>query len=109
MNLKSKRSKACDIPQSVKWEVWERDGHRCIFCGSPNASPNAHIVPRSQGGLGVKENIVTACMTCHQRMDNSQAREMFIAKAIKYIKQFVPDWTREMVTYNKWAFLKKEN
>jgi 5-methylcytosine-specific restriction endonuclease McrA len=67
--MKSKRSKACDISQAVKERVWERDSHRCIFCGSPQAMPNAHFIPRSKGGLGIEQNIVTACIYCHQLMD----------------------------------------
>ena len=67
--MKSKRSKACDISKAVKERVWERDGHRCIFCGSSSAMPNAHYIPRSKGGLGIEQNIVTACIYCHQLMD----------------------------------------
>lgn len=45
-----KRTKALDIPKTVKDEVWERDGHQCIICGSPYAMPNAHYISRAHGG-----------------------------------------------------------
>ena len=48
--MKSKRAKAVDITKDVKEIVWQRDGERCIFCGTHEAMPNAHIVPRSKGG-----------------------------------------------------------
>ena len=72
--MKSKRSKACDILQKVKEAVWERDGHRCIICHSRIAMPNAHFIPRSKGGLGIEENIVTLCTNfseckCHYKFD----------------------------------------
>ena len=45
-----KQTKAVDIPPAVKRAVWERDGRCCVLCGSPFAAPNAHVIPRSQGG-----------------------------------------------------------
>ena len=71
--MKSKRTKATDIPQKVKQAVWERDGGRCVVCGCcRNVMPNAHFIPRSKGGLGIEENIVTLCTNltenqCHYK------------------------------------------
>ncbi len=46
---KHKRTKATDISQAVKEEVWNRDNHKCIFCYAevPKSNANAHFVPRS--------------------------------------------------------------
>lgn len=99
--MKSKKSKACDIPQKVKLVVWERDNHRCIFCGSPNAMPNAHIVPRSKGGLGKEENIVTACSECHYKMDHTTERKTMLKKAIAHQQSIYPDWNEEKLRYRK--------
>lgn len=46
---KHQRTKATDISQVVKKEVWERDNHRCIFCDIevPVSNANAHFIPRS--------------------------------------------------------------
>lgn len=48
--MKSKRSKACDILQKVKEAVWNRDNHKCIYCGRyvSKTYANAHFVKRSQ-------------------------------------------------------------
>lgn len=107
--MKSKRAKACDIPQKVKERVWERDGGRCIFCGNgQNVMPNAHVIPRSKGGLGVEENIVTACtlMTenkCHYYFDNGNEwqRAILYESAVSYLKQHYPEWEREKYIYKK--------
>ena len=57
--MKSRRSKATDIPQKVKQAVWERDGGRCVICGNThNVMPNAHFISRANGGLGIEENVV---------------------------------------------------
>lgn len=83
--MKSRRSKATDIPAKVKKIVWERDDHRCIFCGSSQAMPNAHVISRAQGGLGVEENIVTACYICHYKMDQTSQRQEYLLKANNYL------------------------
>ena len=45
--MKSKRSKATDIPMSVKKKVFERDHGCCVVCGnSYNVMPDAHYISR---------------------------------------------------------------
>lgn len=66
-----RRTKALAIPPKVKAQVWDRDLHRCVLCGSPYAFPDAHYISRAQGGLGIPENVVTLCRPCHDRYDNS--------------------------------------
>lgn len=97
--MKSKRSKACDISPKVKQAVWERDGMRCIFCGTPYAMPNAHILPRSKGGLGVEKNIVTACIKCHHNMDNTPKRKEYLAFAKKYLENIYGEINIEEIQY----------
>ena len=67
--ISSKRAKACAIPNAVKERVWERDHHCCVYCKSIYASPEAHYIPRSRGGLGIEENVLTLCRLCHDAFD----------------------------------------
>lgn len=101
--MKSKRAKACDISQKVKQRVWERDGERCIICGSHYAMPNSHFIRRSQGGLGIEENIVTMCQQCHREYDQGSNRRAIEAQTEKYLKSIYPDWDREKLIYKKWG------
>ena len=103
--MKSKRAKACDIPQGVKKRVWERDGQRCIICGSHEAMPNSHFIRRSQGGLGIEENIVTMCMTCHRMYDQGIDRRAIETYTENYLRSLYPDWSREKLVYKKWSHL----
>ena len=100
--MKSKRAKACDISKSVKDRVWERDNHRCIICGSNQAMPNSHFIRRSQGGLGIEENVVTMCMRCHMMYDQGSDRRAIEAYTENYLKNLYPGWNREMLIYKKW-------
>ena len=99
--MKSKRSKACDIAQAVKKKVWERDGERCIICGSPNAMPNAHYISRAHSGLGIEQNIVTLCQICHFKYDNTAYRPIYREYIKSYLKGKYDGWNEEELTYKK--------
>jgi len=110
--MKTTRSKATDIPMSVKKKVWERDQGRCVVCGNPyNVMPNAHILSRSKGGMGIETNIVTLCTNltpnqCHHRFDNGTKKEHDKIMRIieKYMKsQYGENWNIENQKYKKWS------
>lgn len=100
MGYKTKRSRATDIPRAVKREVMRRDNGQCIFCGRLG-SPNAHVVPRSHGGLGIETNIVTACIECHERMDHTVDRKIYLDAARRYLKEHYDGWKEEDQVYRK--------
>jgi hypothetical protein len=53
------------IPPTVRAQVWERDGRRCILCGEP-ASEIDHI----QGNAHTLDNLRCVCHRCNlQRME----------------------------------------
>jgi len=99
--MKSKRTKACEITPEVRAIVEERDEGRCIFCNAPGRG-EAHFVNRSQGGLGIPENIVTVCRYCHNQMDNGMASKLYRMKAEKYLKSKYPEWDKSKLIYDKW-------
>ncbi len=96
-----KRTKACAISKKTKEEVYKRDNERCIFCGAPGL-PEAHVVPRSHGGLGISQNIVTVCRPCHDKMDNSVQRQQMLQQAAEHLKRFYPDWDAKKYVFDKW-------
>ena len=102
MMSKSKRTKACDIPMSVKKKVWERDNFCCCVCGTPNAMPNVHFLPRSKGGLGIEQNIVTLCMQCHFNYDQTTQREVMGKFIKKYLNEKYDNWDEESLVYKRW-------
>ena len=99
--MKSKRAKACDITQKVKDIVWERDGGKCIICGSYQAMPNSHYIRRSQGGLGIEENVVTMCQRCHRAYDQGPERKAIETYTERYLRSNYPDWNPEKLIYKK--------
>lgn len=96
-----KRTKACAISKKTKERVFERDMGACIFCGAPGL-PEAHYIPRSHGGLGIEQNIVTACRQCHYKLDNSTKRQQMLQRAAEHLRRFYPEWNEKSLVYDKW-------
>lgn len=109
MNYRSsKRAKALAISEEVKQRVWCRDAGRCVWCGrrGPYVLPEAHFIPRSKGGLGITENVLTLCRTCHDRYDHGdrREREMMKDRFREYLKQWHPGWDESKLYYHKEDF-----
>lgn len=100
--MASKRSKACDISPKVREEVLERDGHRCIICGSNYGLQIAHYISRARSGLGVARNLATMCVPCHSSMDNGKHHKELQKAVREHLKAHYEDWKEENLIYNKW-------
>lgn len=103
-----KRKNYTDIPKSVKQTVWERDGHRCIFCHRyvPVEYACCHFIPRSAGGLGIPENIYTGCSKCHEEQDNGLNTKLYDKRVEIYLKGiYGADWSIEKLIYKKENYL----
>lgn len=101
---KHKLTKATEISMKVKRIVWERDDHKCIFCGQvvPFECANSHVIKRSQLGIGIPENVVTACVECHDKYDFGTNSDVMKEKAIEHLKKFCSEWSEEKVKYKKY-------
>lgn len=66
------------IPQALRQQVFERDGHRCVRCESIMRLSADHIVAEAQGGQATLENLQTLCMPCNNEK-GTKAWESFVA------------------------------
>ena len=100
---KHKLTKATEIPKSVKLAVWERDNHKCIFCHKhvPYNLANSHFIKRSHNGLGIEQNIFTACVECHQKFDDSIKRENMKIIAFSHLRKFYKNLKESDLVYKK--------
>ena len=55
--------------------LFRRDNHICMYCGNKFYKQDLtrdHVIPRSQGGKDVWENVVTACKRCNHTKGTSE-------------------------------------
>ena len=98
--MKSERTKALEISRSVKDAVRRRDGGLCVLCGAVG-SPSAHYISRAQSGLGVEENVVTLCWSCHLRYDQSPERPAIKKVLAEYLSSQYPGWDEDKLVFKK--------
>ena len=55
------------IPTTLRWEVFKRDGFRCLVCGSQDHLRADHIIPESKGGQASLDNLQTLCRSCNSK------------------------------------------
>lgn len=54
------------IPNEVQITVWNRDGGKCVKCGSSINLEFDHIIPVSMGGSNTARNIQLLCERCNR-------------------------------------------
>ncbi|MFA5223626.1 MAG: HNH endonuclease [Candidatus Omnitrophota bacterium] len=54
------------ISDEVKMYVWQRDGGKCVKCGSKESLEYDHIIPFSKGGSSTERNIQLLCEKCNR-------------------------------------------
>lgn len=101
-NISSKRAKALAISQKTKRIVYDRDEGMCVICGRPGL-PEAHYIPRSKGGLGIEQNIVTMCRDCHRDMDQGDKKttDKLHHTVRDYLSKHYEGWSEENLIYKK--------
>jgi hypothetical protein len=64
------------IPNSIKWEVWERDNFTCKICGNRKYLSVDHIYPECKGGVMSFSNLQTLCRSCNSRKGSKIIKEI---------------------------------
>jgi 5-methylcytosine-specific restriction endonuclease McrA len=106
MKMASKLSRACDISPKVRKEVMERDGGKCIICGSTSCLQIAHFIPRSRLGLGIPQNLAVLCVRCHGDFDNGKSHKEIQKLFREHLQASYEDWDERELIYSKWRNLK---
>jgi 5-methylcytosine-specific restriction endonuclease McrA len=52
------------VPLS-RYNIYRRDGHRCVYCGTHKDLTLDHVKPKSKGGKNSWTNLVTCCSPCN--------------------------------------------
>jgi 5-methylcytosine-specific restriction endonuclease McrA len=52
--------------KTISQEVRNRD-QKCMNCGSTVGLQTHHNIPLSRGGLNIQANLITLCVSCHNK------------------------------------------
>jgi 5-methylcytosine-specific restriction endonuclease McrA len=59
----------------TRQNIFKRDGHRCVYCGTHEDLTLDHVLPKSRGGRTSWDNLVSACKRCNARKGDSTPEE----------------------------------
>jgi hypothetical protein len=62
------------VSPELRAAVLERDGHKCLHCGSAERLEVDHIIPVSKGGVSQLDNLQTLCVSCNRRKRTNVAK-----------------------------------
>lgn len=89
------------VGKTLREAVFERDGHKCLRCGSDESLQVDHILPQSCGGPHILENLRTLCRSCNaarpvqgQKLDDDLKRDGFTVQQLRVkfgIDASIPD------------------
>lgn len=65
-SIESEDERSRRISQEVKDSVWNRDGGKCVECGSNENLEFDHIIPWSKGGANTYRNLQLLCESCNR-------------------------------------------
>lgn len=65
-----KRRKGGKISSARAKRLFERDGGKCLRCGSEHDLTADHVKPVSQGGTSAYSNLQTLCRSCNANKAN---------------------------------------
>ena len=81
---------------SAEWKavakvIKKRDKYACQSCGSKLGLTVHHILPRSDGGNDLPDNLITLCSYCHDEVESLELKDKWqivdMKRNRKYIKQ----------------------
>ncbi len=73
--------------QRFRVRVYERDGYRCVYCGSGYRLTIDHIVPACRGGGSSMSNLATCCYSCNRQKKEQTGEEfrIWLGKHPKFV------------------------
>lgn len=93
------------INQTLRFEVFKRDGFHCQYCG--DCPPNIvleidHIIPKSKGGSDIIDNLVTSCFNCNRGKGN---RSLSVSpETLKRKLKLLNEQTKQLKAYNNYLY-----
>lgn len=88
-------------PALTNAALFARDAHLCLYCGIDGRHATLtrdHVLPTSQGGRDIWENVVTACLACNSRKGGRTPQR---AGMPLLAVPFRPSWVEHLILSNR--------
>ena len=100
--FKRRKKFVLDFPQHVKDSIKLRDGKCCICQTRTEYLTAHHFVYKSAMGMGVIENGVALCHSCHDRVHRHDYDGELKQHLQEYLDRLYPEFDNSMRKYKKW-------
>jgi 5-methylcytosine-specific restriction endonuclease McrA len=58
--------------------IYLRDSSKCVYCGSHDRLSLDHVIPRDLGGTHQETNLVTACVSCNSKRQDTPLKKWIV-------------------------------
>jgi 5-methylcytosine-specific restriction endonuclease McrA len=73
--------------------IFRRDDHKCVYCGSKQSLTLDHVTPKSKGGANTWTNLVTCCGECNvNKGDKDLDTFLFESNLTMHHEPFKPNY-----------------
>jgi hypothetical protein len=92
---------SANISNTIRKQVYRRDGWQCALCDSTKQLQIHHCIKRSQGGTSNPENLIALCSKCHAAAHGIILDEAYAGVTTQEMQQniteyladtYAPDW-----------------
>ena len=87
--------------------IFKRDNHQCVYCGTGRDLTLDHVIPKSRGGKSTWTNLVAACKTCNAKKGDQSPDQAglvmrhapFKPSFVIFLRDFTERETREWMPF----------
>ncbi len=88
------------VKRAIRIDVYNRDGNKCVICGSEKDLTVDHIRPISDGGSNHFRNLQTLCWTCNNKKGSEYKFDFFTRlKKIWYLPETISKFRNYVINY----------
>ncbi len=91
----------------TRQNVFKRDSHECLYCGSKKDLTLDHVLPKSRGGKSTWDNLATACKKCNslkgdktpEEAEMSLSQTPFKPSYVMFVRNFSGFTSKDWLKY----------
>ena len=93
---------SANIPNTVRKDIYRRDGYRCALCDSTKGLQIHHFVHRSEGGSNQPHNLICLCWKCHAVAHGTAMPDYPEYVTPEYIEQACAEYLGDYYAGEEW-------